>query len=426
MRMKKWIVPGLILTAVLLTVLPVSASVLSPGLNLLSDRCDMIKAGIVYTDVSFTQTDFTDSLGYLPDSITVTALPSATKGTLYFGGLPVAVNQEISAVNLGLLRFVPTASCTEASFRFKGDHDYSHGCTVRFTQSVNASPTTALPASAIQIPSVWTQQNIGTYGTLAGSDPDGDGLRFEIVRYPAKGLLTVTNTAAGDFVYTPYMEAEGEDVFHYRVRDDFGNYSEVQTVRVTIAKAACDITFADMEDHWALNAAVVMAAENAMPVFARNGEIYFSPEEETSRADFLVTVMKALGSGEVAPCQTVFTDHVEIPAEATGYVNLAYELGIIRGTEDTFGVCFRPGDTITRAEAAVILNAIIGAKTPEIQPVFADHSAIPVWAGPSLYALNDLGIMRGTGSGNISPDATLNRAQTAQMLLTIKRLMAES
>ncbi|MBQ7921511.1 MAG: S-layer homology domain-containing protein [Clostridia bacterium] len=412
--------------AVMLVALPVSASVLSPGLNLLSDRCDMVKAGIVRTDISFSQNDFTNSLGYLPDSITVTSLPSAAQGTLYFGGKPAAVNQEISSVNLGLLRFVPASSCTTASFRFKGDGDYSHNCTIRFTQSVNASPITALQTSTMQNPSVWTQQDISTYGTLSASDPDGDALHFEIVSYPEKGLLTVTNTAVGDFIYTPYMEAEGEDVFSYRVRDDYGNYSEVQTVSVAIDKAACDIEFADMDGHWALNAAVVMVAENAMPVYAENGNIYFSPEEEISRADFLVTVMKALGAGEIAPCQTIFNDHDEIPVEATGYVDRAYTLGIIRGSEDTVGVNFRPGDTITRAEAAVILNAIIGAQTPEIQPVFADNSTIPVWAGPSLYALNDLGIMRGTGSGNISPDATLNRAQTAQILLTIKQLLADS
>ncbi len=420
---KLLVFPGIAMVVFLLAVLPVSAAVLSPGLNLLSDRCDMVKSGIVYTDLSFTRTDFSDALGYLPAGITVTSLPSASHGTLYFGSTPVSVNQEISSANLGLLRFVPAASCTEASFRFRGDGDYSHSCTLRFIRSVNSAPTTAAAVSAVQNPVLWTQQDISIYGTLSATDPDGDALRFEIVDYPVKGLITINNTSVGDFTYTPYMEADGEDVFSYRVRDEYGHYSEVQTVSVQIDSAACDIEFADMEDHWALNAAVVMVAENAMPVYSENGEIYFSPEEEISRADFLVTVMKALGAGEIAPCQTAFADHEDIPADATGYVNRAYELGIIKGSEDGMAVHFRPGDTITRAEAAVILNAIIGAETPEIQPVFADHSAIPAWAGPSLYALNNLGIMRGTGSGNISPDATLNRAQTAQMLLTIKRLM---
>ena len=86
---------------------------------------------------------------------------------------------------------------------------------------------------------------------------------------------------------------------------------------------------------------------------------------------------------------------------------------------------FRPDDSITRAEAAVILNAILGADTPDVIPTFADTSAIPAWASPSLYALNSLGILRGTGDGYLAPGATLSRAQTAQMLLTVKNLLGD-
>ena len=58
-------------------------------------------------------------------------------------------------------------------------------------------------------------------------------------------------------------------------------------------------------------------------------------------------------------------------------------------------------------------------------PTFADTSAIPAWASPSLYALNSLGILKGTGDGLLSPDTTLSRAQTAQMLLAVKNLLKE-
>ena len=88
-------------------------------------------------------------------------------------------------------------------------------------------------------------------------------------------------------------------------------------------------------------------------------------------------------------------------------------------------LCFRPRDPVTRAEAAVICNAILGAETPERIPTFADNSAIPTWAKPSLYALSDLGILRGTGDGNLSPDSPISRAQAAQMLYKIRQYLAE-
>ena len=66
--------------------------------------------------------------------------------------------------------------------------------------------------------------------------------------------------------------------------------------------------------------------------------------------------------------------------------------------------------------------AIVGADEPETVPVFADHSSVPAWAQGSLYALSNAGIFTGTGSGNLSPNASLSRAQTAQILLTVKKI----
>ncbi len=176
-----------------------------------------------------------------------------------------------------------------------------------------------------------------------------------------------------------------------------------------------------MDGHWAHNAALVMAAENAMEVDTVGGELYFRPNDEISREDFLVTVMKALGAGEAEPCRTVFADHTDMEPDSTGYVARAYNLGIIKGVQESDGLYFHPTDSITRAEAAVILNAIIGAKEPETVPVFADNQSVPAWARGSLYALSDAGIFTGTGAGNLSPNASLSRAQTAQILLTVKK-----
>lgn len=405
----------------LVSALPATALgnvILTPGLECLSNACDMIQTGLTSTELSFTAADFADAIGYTPKSITITSLPPAGDGTLYFGTLPVAVDQEIQIRNVSLLRFVPHGDCATSSFRFRGDNTYSHSCTLRFTQTVNQSPTT----DTVSV-SAWTQQNISTWGTLPGSDPDGDTLTYEIVSYPQHGLITLTNTATGSYRYTPYDGVIGTDSFTYRVRDSYGNYSPVQTMTVSIDEPACQIVFADMQEHWAQNAALVMVAETAMDVYAEGGQVYFHPDETITREDYLATVMKALGAGDVEPCTTVFADNDDIAQNATGYVQRAYALGIIQGSAQDGAVYFRPKDSITRAEAAVILNAIIGAETPDVIPTFADDSAIPTWASPSLYALSGLGILQGTGDGALSPDSPVSRAQTAQMLLTVKKLM---
>lgn len=412
----------LFLTTMLVTI-PVAALgnvVLTPGLECLSDACDMIQTGLIANEIQFTTSDFANAIGYTPRSITITSLPPARDGTLYFGTLPVAVDQEIQIRNVSLLRFVPNGDCTDSSFRFRGDNTYSHSCTLRFTQTVNQTPT--IDSASIPV-SAWTQQNISMWGTLPGFDPDGDPLTYEIVTYPQKGLVSITNETTGNYRYTPYDGFIGTDSFTYRVRDCYGNYSSVQTMTVSIDEPVCQVVFADMQEHWAKNAALVMVAENAMDVYAESGQVYFRPDETITREDYLVTVMKALGAGDVEPCTTVFADHNDIATDATGYVQRAYNLGIIRGSMQDGAIYFRPKDSITRAEAAVILNAIIGADTPDVIPTFADTAAIPTWASPSLYALSNLGILQGTGDGALSPDTPVSRAQTAQMLLTVKNKM---
>ena len=414
-----------ILCAAALGLSPVSAAILSPGLYLLSPEVDMVKSGIVCSEISFSADDFTNALGKTPAAITVTALP--TSGKLTLGDHAVLAGQVITEKQLAALRYVPGQTRETTSFRFRADEDYSHVCTLCFTDTANSAPTAAAADSAgyaVSSVTPWTQQNVKFYGTLAGSDPDGDALRFELVTYPEKGLCEITNAATGDYIYTPYAGALGADTFTYRVRDSYGQYSEAARVSVTIAEPVTSEVFADMDGHWSQNAVMVLAADGIVRGVQVGGESYFHPDDLTNREDFLVTVMKALGAGEIAPCETDFADNAEISANASGYVQRALSLGIIHGSEIDGKLCFRPGDPVTRAEAAVICNAILGADTPEVIPTFADSQTIPAWAKPSLYALSHLGILRGTGDGNLSPDAHISRAQTAQMLYKIRQYLA--
>jgi hypothetical protein len=98
-----------------------------------------------------------------------------------------------------------------------------------------------------------------------------------------------------------------------------------------------------------------------------------------------------------------------------GYVNAAYELGYVSGSLSNGVLSFLPDESITRAQAAVILAEMLGVSDAAVTPTFADQSEIPVWARDAICSLNAAGIM-GTESGYITPTAHLTRAQTAQML----------
>jgi len=396
-----------------------SDGLLSPALSVIAQNQNMIKSEITSCSITFSPEDFANAVGKDVDYITITATPPASHGSLMYGDAPVSVNQTISKSGLSKLKFVPSTSCNVSSFRFRAGADYSIKCDLKFTDSVNLSPTATPKDSYIE---VWTQKDISTYGTLTGSDPDGDSIIFEIVKYPENGILELLDVNSGDYRYTPCDGITGEDSFTYVVRDEWGNYSPAREVIVDIDKAASELVFTDMDGHWAHNAAIVMVSENAMDADTVSGKLYFRPDEEITREEFLVTVMKALGSGEIEPSATVFADNDKISNSARGYISRAYKLGIVKGSNENGKLYFNPQDTITRAEAAVILNAIIGAPVPETVPVFADGSSVPAWAKGSIYALTNAGVFKGTGSGKFSPNDVLSRAQTAQILLTVKKL----
>ena len=396
------------------------AAPLSPGLTRIAESSSMINSGTA-AGISFCKDDFCRAaMLENMDSVTITSLPAASCGVLYLGSVPLAVNQSISGDNLDKIRFAPAKNAGEGSFSFRYGEDYSMKCVLRITEEVNLAPTAAPSEDA----AAWTQKDIVCWGTLKAYDPEGDPLHFEILEYPEKGLLTLQDPSHGDFCYTPYSGYSGEDIFTYRVRDSYGNYSAPASVRVMIDRQSTNLVFADMTDHWAHSAAISMASAGIMDYARETGMYLFRPQENVSRQDFLVMVMRALDfEPDVTSVHTVFADDAEIAEENRPYVNAAYNAGIIHGREENGQLVFCPEDYISRAESAVIVNNIIGAEVPVTVSLFTDNESIPTWAQSALYALNHLGILRGTGSGAISPFDSITRAQAAQILLNFTQYM---
>lgn len=408
-----------------LSAVPVSASNIfipvSLGLENISTQNEMIKSGLVYGNITFSASDFDRALGLdKVKSITIMSIPELYEGTLMIGNVSVTPGQVISRANMSLLKFVPAqGGAYDTAFTFNSGNSYNTECILRMTTEVNFAPTVTLGGAV----SVWTQRDICSFGTLSASDPENNKLVYEITNAPKKGIVVINDKNYGDFKYTPYAGCTGSDRFTYVVRDEYGNYSEEATVTVKIVRPESDVVFADMDrdTHWAYNAALVMTARGIMDYQKVNGQYIFNPTSEVTRSEFLVMVMTALGADSIRTvASTGFADDSDIPVSAKGYAASALKLGIIKGDINTNGeLSFRPNDPITRAEAAVIINNIIGASVPTSLPVFADVSDVPAWAQNALYALNDIGIFKGTGTGNISPYSTLNRAQTAQVIFSM-------
>ncbi|MBO5338557.1 MAG: S-layer homology domain-containing protein [Clostridia bacterium] len=390
---------------------------ISPAIDVIASESSMVKSSVLADgELNFDIDDFDNTVGVNVSEIKITALPSSEVGRLMLDNLYVVENQVIKREDFSLLKFVGKSESYDATFKFKPNgHDYEIECSLVPLSSVNLSPVGSNGATV----SALTMKNLSCFGTLLAYDPEGDELEFEIVSYPKKALVCITNKQTGDYIYTPYENARGKDSFSYRVHDSYGNYSEVCSVEINIENKKANFVFSDVDkiDLYAVN--VVCEVGLMDSVKNADGSFSFNPNEEITREEFIALIMDVMGAKDVPQIEkTRFADDKDISPKYKGYLESAFSLGIITGTNEVDGVHINPKRPITLAEGAVIINNIIGAKKDTCLTVFADDDDIPGWARESIESLTEAGILK-KDEGKISPNQTLTKAQVATILMSL-------
>ncbi len=414
MKMKKILI--VLSLAVLSAVMAfsVNAAVLSPGLNNIAGEYSLTVNALKGESVVFDSSQFCDAVG--SDSfecIKITSLPSEEEGTLYFNDVAAGVGQIVRYEDIEMLRFEPCADVSSSAFGFVYDSAYDMTCNVVFSQKTNDSPT------AIESPSLEVYTSSLANGQMRGCDPDGDNIRFEVVEYPKKGELIV-DTKTGEFTYTAGDRA-AEDSFTFRIKDDLGAYSAPCNFSLKIREENSKYVFSDIDSSEEAVAASVMTDKGLMDCKSVDGKMYFSPEKEVTRLEFLVACMNVFGADKIPDVETCgFADDSDVPAKYKGYVYSAAKLGIVGGIEENGKSCFKPDDPVTKAQASVIINNIIGYKAEKVNSL----SGVPDWAQDAVCAMYELGVYD-LSEGEADALAVMTRLDSAQMLYKINYLLNE-
>ncbi|MBP3308947.1 MAG: cadherin-like domain-containing protein [Clostridia bacterium] len=400
--MKKALVV-LLMTALLICGFSVFASAgFGVGIEVMVDGVEMIKTGLTGQKLCFTDTDFKTALGVRDfKEVTVTRLPASEDGTLMLGERRLAEGQSIRRRNIGSLTFTPASSdITETSFEFKVD-DLCGGeailCTLKFIDRINYAPTVeGITEDAL---SYTTQRDISLHGRLSAEDKEGDELEFIIVSYPKSGELTLGDDGES-FRYTPKADFSGSDEFVYVARDEYGNFSRPAKVSLKVTERMSEVVYVDMIDSKSYNASVVMTGMGIMSGKRVGDDMYFMPEECVTRAEFVAMAMKALGmSADKSLTESFFDDNADIPKSLVSYVATAQRAGVVNGSFEKTGLYFRPNDTITRYEAAIVMANLIDASDLAASAGVVDITSVPVFARGQYGAMCALGIFDGEGGG---------------------------
>ena len=399
-----------------------ASAYMGSGVMAVAADVDMVKTGLVGKKICFSDADFKSALTLADfDTVTITRIPASTEGTLLIGGRRVSEGRVIKRRNLASLVFVPaTKDVRECSFSFTVD-GYAGGaeieCRLRFLDNVNYAPETA------ERTSVTTQAEISYFGTLTAAEPEEDGVKFMIVSYPSKGSLTLVDSESGRYCYTPGDGYTGTDKFVYVARDEYGNYSSLSTVSITVSARMCEAVYEDMGEREEYNAAVAMTAMGVMNGRLQGDGLYFMPEATVSRAEFVAMAMKCAGiRADSTLSSTYFDDDGDIPAGLKPYIATAQRIGLVNGDFRGGELLFSPNEAISGYEAAQIMARILGADEEGEESVFASDEQIPAWARVGVCAMYSFGIFDTDRGESLSESVTrANAAEYLYRMCSIRR-----
>ncbi len=377
---------------------------------------DLSKNGLIGSVISFSAEDFVVRDGKASDlsGITIDTLPAPEAGILLIGGQPLEAGTVVDSSALSGLRFQSSTNPTSETAVFTFTPTFSSGKT-----GPQATVTLYLLTEENQAP-IARNMDLSTYKNVAitsyfdAVDGEGDALTFQLTSTPARGSVTLAEDGSSQFVYTPYENKTGKDSFTYVALDPSGNVSDEATVSVRIEKADTKVTYADMAGNSAYKAAIRLAEEGIYVGKYVDGQYFFCPDQTVSRAEFLTMAMAAAGMEPLEDVTlTGFADDEAIPTWAKGFVSAALKAGAIQGSKDENGApVFSAGDTITQAEASVMLNSLLNITDVPAEVFFSEGEQH--WAAQAAANLTASGILQSANAASLSDQLTLGDA--AEML----------
>jgi hypothetical protein len=190
------------------------------------------------------------------------------------------------------------------------------------------------------------------------------------------------------------------------VATDIGGH--VTSKAITIYKQ----TFTDVTPQfWAYNYVEYLWSQGIANGYP-NGS--FKPNNKITRAEFTKLLLVALRKEPRTSYAGYFSD---VPSDywASGYIEKAYEEGLINGYPD--GV-FRPANKISRAEMTAILVRASSLETDTSGPPFSDVSS-DYWAYEYIMTAKNNDLIDGYPDGNFKPADNATRAEASKVIYKI-------
>ena len=355
----------------------------------------------------FTADDFSQEENL--KGICITQLPESRLGTVMLGTRVLRPGDILTAEQVAQMTFCPLRSEENqiASVSYLPVFENHVAPSATMTISIRGKEDKAPAAEDM---AAETYKNLPLNGKLKVADPEGKAMTFTVTKKPKRGDVTVNED--GTFTYTPKKNKVGVDSFTYTAADPAGNVSREARVTITILKPTDAPQYTDtigencrFAAEWMKNTGIFVGEKVV-------GNACFSPEKEVTRGEFITMLVKTLKiPTDSGAAVTGYAE--DVPAWLKPYLAAAIRSGLTDGLPDAQTLRF--DESISQAEAAVMLQNALDFASPAEEPVLAEEDNAPEWAKHSLKALSANGII-------LSAEGNLTRGQAAETLYLASKL----
>ncbi len=223
----------------------------------------------------------------------------------------------------------------------------------------------------------------------------------------------------GDEVLWYYSKSESSKAPNFPEEEDI---EEVKEEEIDDEEPAFVIpprrTFSDVGENilWAKDAIELLAGRGII-TGTETGQ--FEPNRLINRAEFAKLVIETLGDKSLSQGTAMFSD-VDSTKWYADYVGKAFAKGLIQGSNGNF----RPMESITRNEVAVILHRMQNEAVPNNSMIsFTDGTDIPDWARNAVAFSVERGLIRGYDDNTFRGEQPMTRAEVAVLLYRYIQMM---
>ena len=350
-----------------------------------------LSAGVLAAEVDcdsaycFTDADFSTSEDTLT-GICITGLPAPETGTVMLGTRVLQKGDILTAGQVAQMTFHPLRTEEDASATVTYLPIYENRVETSASMTISIRGKEDL-APVAQDSAMETYKNLPNEGKLNVTDPEGQALRYTLVRQPKRG--TVTLNEDGSFTYTPKKNKVGVDSFTFTATDPAGKVSREATVTIQILKPTDAKQYSDTAGHECRFAAEWLKNTGLFVGERVNGQSCFQPEKAVNQGEFIAMMVKAL---DIPTDKLDYTGLPEnTPQWLRPYMAAALRSGLVSGLEEN-GLDAHAD--VTGAQAAVMLqNALdLSISGDALETVSAMEDTTPDWAVAAMTALQYNGI----------------------------------